>query len=545
MKPQEEFVLYNVTIWSGVPMRKIQGSVRIREGKIAEISEHGHGAPLQGTDLNGAHIIPGLIDAHRHFFFAALMPLYQDASTWTSKDDALSAINAACSQGGQDNSWVFFSGLDNTRWKKPALPGMQEIDDASCGKPVVVVDTTFHRGLVSSGALRLTGVSRGTLKCPGDLDMNKNGTPRGTIWEDALGRVLFAVYRNVFRSYDEKEKRKIILEEADRCLRMGLTHVHDPGLPSDVQRLMKDAQEHTPLKISWSVTEYESLFAPPEARDERDALHSVHAPKSAKFFLDGANRTAATMPVTAGLKAALKASRDSIFMGSISPLRLLFETKSTLKGGKIYLPYLRFPDTGELVRRAEFFVERGYRLVMHALGNVAASQAARAVGELGAGSISSVEHMLVMDDKDLDLFSSCGAVASIQPGFIPFYADAIERMGAVPCLKAFPLKSLHQRGVTICISSDGPCAADDPLHNIRRAVDRRKTDGTMLDPEERISEVQALTAGTIGGSRSLGLMNEGLVEGAAATFCVVDGNPFDDTSRVIQTWIDGERVYLQ
>ena len=180
---------------------------------------------------------------------------------------------------------------------------------------------------------------------------------------------------------------------------------------------------------------------------------------------------------------------------------------------------------------------------MHALGNVAASQAVKVVKELGVGGSSSIEHVLIMDNEGLDPFADCGAVASIQPGFIPFYADSIERMGAIPYLRTFPLRSLLEREVPICISSDGPCGADDPLHNIRRAVDRKKLDGTIFDPDERISQTQALAAGTIGGAVSLGVKNDGLNAGAPATFCVVDGDPFSDTSRVVQTWIDGKRAY--
>ncbi|HPI94185.1 MAG TPA: hypothetical protein PLT09_13875 [Deltaproteobacteria bacterium] len=45
------------------------------------------------------------------------------------------------------------------------------------------------------------------------------------------------------------------------------------------------------------------------------------------------------------------------------------------------------------------------------------------------------------------------------------------------------------------------------------------------------------------GHSFLGLKNEGLSKGASANFCVFDGDPFSDTSRVVQTWIDGKRVY--
>jgi predicted amidohydrolase YtcJ len=544
MSWEQEVVLSNAVLWAHTPMGKIRGGMRIRDGKILEIFNQGSASSGKGSsgDLEGMHVIPGLIDAHRHFFISALLPIYGDASSWTSKEDALGAIEAACRLNRSDNRWVFFSGFDHTRWKIPSVPRLKEIDAAAHGLPVLVVDTTCHRGLISTEALNRTGMSRNNLRCPIDIDIYRNGAPKGTVWEDALGKVLITMYREVFQTYSEEEKRKIILDEAARCLQKGLTQINDPGVPSDIQRLLKDAQKHTPLKISWSVTANDSIFAPPHQTDEADALNSDHTPKSVKFFLDGAYRTAATMPLAGGLKATIRAAKDSITSGSFSPFRMLFEQKITLRNGKLYVPYLRFEDFNYLVDRAKIFTDKGYRLVLHALGNVAARQAAELIKKLKPVG-ASVEHLLVMDNEDLDIFAGCGAVASLQPGFIPYYADSIERQGAIPYLKAFPLRSLLNRGVAICISSDGPCAADDPLYNIRRAVDRKKPDGSMFDPEERLSELQALSAGTIGGSDSLGLKNDGLCEGAAATFCVVDGDPFLDTSRVVQTWIDGKRAY--
>ncbi len=437
-----------------------------------------------------------------------------------------------------------FSGLNNAIWKNPALPGLAEIDAVAASTPVLVIDTTLHHGLFSSAALIRAGINRQSLKFPTDVDLTFAGRLKGTIWEDAMGRMIFAMYREVIHNYSAEERLKLILDEAKRCLRKGLTHVHDPGVPSDVQRLLKDVQPYTPLKISWSVLGYEGLFAPPTHKDDLEAINSEHAPKSVKFFLDGATRTASSMPIIAGLKAALRATKDSVGGAVAAPLRQLFEQKIILKNGELTLPYQRFTDTDELINQAGVFADKGYRMVMHALGNVAACQAAQAVRALGMGEKSSIEHATVLHIKGLDDLAGCGAVVSLQPGFIPFYAETIERMGVIPpYLKVIPLRSLMDRGVSVCISSDGPCASDDPLHNIRRAVDRKRMDGTMFDPGEAISEIEALTAGTIGGSRSLGLKNDGLVEGAAATFCVVDGDPFSDNSRVVQTWIDGKRAF--
>ena len=544
MNHQAEVVLSNAVLWALSPMKRFPGGMRIVDGKIRQIYNRASMPQLPMADLGGMHIIPGLIDAHQHFFVSSLMPLYGDAGGWRSKHDALDAIEAACRPGGTDKPWVMFSGLNNAIWKNPALPGLAEIDAVAASTPVLVIDTTLHHGLFSNAALIRAGINRQSLKFPTDVDLTFAGRLKGTIWEDALGRMIFAMYREVIHHYSAEERRKLILDEAKRCLRKGLTHVHDPGVPSDVQRLLKDAQPYTPLKISWSVTGYESLFAPPTHKDDLEALNSEHAPKSVKFFLDGATRTASSIPIIAGLKATFRATKDSVRQGRSAPLRQLFEQKIILKNGELTLPYQRFTDTEELINRAGMFADKGYRLVLHALGNVAACQAAQAVRALGMGEKSSIEHATVLHFKGLDDLAGCGAVVSLQPGFIPFYVETIERMGVIPpYLKVIPLRSLMDRGVSVCISSDGPCASDDPLHNIRRAVDRKRMDGTMFDPGEAISEIEALTAGTIGGSRSLGLKNDGLVEGAAATFCVVDGDPFSDNSRVVQTWIDGERAF--
>jgi predicted amidohydrolase YtcJ len=544
MNHQAEVVLSNAVLWALSPMKRFPGGMRIVDGKIRQIYNRASIPQLPMMDLGGMHIIPGLIDAHRHFFVSSQMPLHGDASVWRSKHDALDAIENACRAAGAEKRWVIFSGLNNVSWKKTALPRLREIDAAAGSSPVIIIDTTVHHGLFSSSALIRAGINRQLLKFPTDIDVTIAGKLKGRLWEDALSRMIFVMYREVIQNYSAEGRRKLILDEAERCLSKGLTHVHDPGVPSDIQRLIKDAQSYTPLKISWSVTDYESLFAPPALKEDLAALHSEHAPKSVKLFLDGATRTASSIPIIAGLKATFRATKDSVRQGRSAPLRQLFEHKIILKGGQFELPFKRFKNTEELINRAGMFADKGYRLVLHALGNVAACQAAQAIQALGMGKKSSIEHATVLHLKGLDDLAGCGAVVSLQPGFIPFYAETIERMGvSPPYLKVIPLRSLMDRGVSVCISSDGPCASDDPLHNIRRAVDRKRIDGTMFDPGEAINKIEALTAGTIGGSRSLGLKNDGLVEGAPATFCVVDGDPFSDNSRVVQTWIDGKRAF--
>jgi predicted amidohydrolase YtcJ len=127
MNHQREVVLGNAVLWALKPMKTFPGGMRIRDGKIKEIFHQDSLPQRSMEDLKGMHIIPGLIDAHQHFFVSSLMPLYGDAGGWRSKHDALDAIEAACRPGGTDKPWVMFSGLNNAIWKNPALPGLETV----------------------------------------------------------------------------------------------------------------------------------------------------------------------------------------------------------------------------------------------------------------------------------------------------------------------------------------------------------------------------------------------------------------------------------
>ena len=74
MSLQQEFVLENAVIWARTPMAKIKGGMHIRDGKIFQVynQEAVPTGNASSIDLKGMHVIPGLIDAHRHFFISAL-----------------------------------------------------------------------------------------------------------------------------------------------------------------------------------------------------------------------------------------------------------------------------------------------------------------------------------------------------------------------------------------------------------------------------------------------------------------------------------------
>jgi predicted amidohydrolase YtcJ len=93
---------------------------------------------------------------------------------------------------------------------------------------------------------------------------------------------------------------------------------------------------------------------------------------------------------------------------------------------------------------------------------------------------------------------------------------------------------LLQAGVPLLISSDHPCGEVDPLHNLRCAVHRE------LQPEQAITRQEAVRALTVNAAASLRAPGSGgLAPGEVADLVICDGDPFDPSTRVLQTWVAG------
>ena len=188
--------------------------------------------------------------------------------------------------------------------------------------------------------------------------------------------------------------------------------------------------------------------------------------------------------------------------------------------------------------------ERGLRLKVHVLGNLAARQAAAALTELGGQARATLEHLLFLRDQELDAVAASGATASIQPGFLPHNGPSILDRGLPRIMHTMPARSLLDAGLALSISSDNPCGPLDPLQILRSAVERRLEDGRTLEEREALSREQAVRAATVDGMVGItGESKRGLEVGATADFVVCSGDPFDHGSAVESTWIAGRRVH--
>ncbi len=80
----------------------------------APASEQGAQA-YETVDLGGAHVIPGLIDAHLHLIPGGLSLSRLDLSAITSREELASAV-AAAAAGLAAGRWLLGGGWDESRW---------------------------------------------------------------------------------------------------------------------------------------------------------------------------------------------------------------------------------------------------------------------------------------------------------------------------------------------------------------------------------------------------------------------------------------------
>jgi predicted amidohydrolase YtcJ len=521
-------LLSGATVWAGERPRPVAGAwLHVDGGRIASFGAGAPPAVEHTIDLRGHHVLPGFTDAHSHLTAAAWLTVVGDGASWRSAEDALAAVRRAAAVG---RGWVVFARVDEHEWQEPVLPTLDELDAAGGGRPVLLAHLSLHKGVVSSAGLAAIATGR----TDPDLDRDRRGRPTGVVWEHGLGRALFEVARWLEVGHDPVAR---FVDEAARHLAYGITRVHDPGVSATTAVQLEAAAARTPLRIGWAGVASTGMLDPLWPGDGGDGP----PPTQVKAFLDGAERCAIAVTVRALPRMAAGPLGAAVRRRSLAPLREAASRPLTLRERRLVLDQRQWRDV-ELRAWLEGHLAAGRRVRLHALGNLAVQQATAALLDVGAprGS-ATIEHAMFLAPREIDAIAAAGATASLQPGFLPHYARQVADAGVSGHLLVKPLRSLQAAGADLAISSDHPCGPLDPLHNLRRAVDR-STGHARLQPREAVDGVTAVAAATAGGARAAGIALEEatIVSGAPADLTICDGDPFAARTRVVQTWVGGE-----
>ncbi|NND84052.1 MAG: amidohydrolase family protein [Acidimicrobiia bacterium] len=444
----------------------VDGGDVVEVGRRSDLVRPG----IDETAYPGATIVPGLADAHFHptgWATAVHRLTLHDARTL---DEVVTAVREHSSTMPPGESLVA-TRLDDQRLAERRLPTRHDLDVID--RPVLLFRVCGHIAVANTAALEAAGVGPSTNDpVGGSLDRDEFGHPNGILRETAIG----IVSATTGGRGDGLAPDKVV--SALRALHdVGLTRIGamvasgaDPwcGGPSELRTLIEAA---------------------PDAPVEIDAFVIAEDP-------DGLTEAAERLATCGGPVrfAGVKMFSDGSFGGHTAALRNPYDDTGTT--GTMRLPAAH----RELARRA---LDLGGRVAIHAIGDFAVGTVLDVFTGLVDGgvdpSLLRVEHASLMDDADRVRFAEIGAIASMQPAFLPSDGPWLPTRLGDRIRDVFAHQSALDAGITVAGGSDCPVEQPSPLWGMAAARDRRG-----IVPEEEVSAGDALGLFTDGAAAALG-----------------------------------------
>jgi predicted amidohydrolase YtcJ len=461
------------------------------------------------VELAGATLTPGFIDAHNHLSIAALHPVWNDVHGVTDGEVLVDAIRAQAA-AEPETAWVRCQGIDVS----VGLPVTRhDLDAAGVDRPVIVADYTLHQCVVSSAGLDALGIGRSTPDpAGGEIRRGADGEATGLLLERAWS----VAHASSMGDYaDPSRWSEHIAARARVLLAHGITCVHDAACPPQAEAIYRAMARAGALPLSVLAMPHPSALLTNDHRARLDGPPSGEGDEwcrvgAIKLFADG------------GVAIAVDA---------------------TIQGNPVRFG-IRFGDLEEHARAA---VEHGFRIAIHAMGNVGVDAMLDTCTELaraypGRDHRFRVEHAGVTSPEQWSRLADLDAVAVVQPGFVEHVGTNVGEYG-FDHHHWLAFAGLAEAGVTLAGSSDDPCAPVPPLWCMTRGVQRRTSGGRDFEPEQSVPFDDWLVAYTRGAAFAGGQERERgmLAPDFRADLVVLERN--GSTARVRETWVAGERVH--
>ena len=507
-------------------------SMLVRDGRIAATgpaaavrAAAGPGAAV--LRLDGATVVPGLIDAHCHVMDVGYLAAGADCSQPAAPDiPAIQARLRAAAAGTPAGAWVTGSGYVEYKLAERRHPTRADLDAAVPDRPAVVYHTSLHACVLNSAALREAGFADGQPDPPdGVIGRDGQGRLTGLLLEGPMFRVFAGKLGDDLERMDAAARARVVRRAGERLASLGITAACDADLRMPALAAYAEADEAGALSqrvYGLAVHDQVDELVRSGMRGRRSGRLAAQA---VKIWADGgmSSRTAAihgTYPVPP--------------YGS----------------GILYF------EPGELTRMVGDFAARGFQVCVHAQGDraveITLDAYARALAAAPGNPLRHrIEHGGAMYPALAARAAELAIVLVSQPGFLSGLGDGFAEAFGGQADQLYAFRSWQRAGITVAGSSDAPVITPDPLTGIRDAIVRRTAAGRVIGPDERLAARDALGLYTAGGAFAMHREAEigSLEPGKLADFTVLDRNPLRTEPeqvtaiRVLATVVDGTPTY--
>ncbi|MBV9793583.1 MAG: amidohydrolase [Actinobacteria bacterium] len=507
-------------------------SMLVRDGLVAAVGTTAQVRSAASANaavlrLDGATVIPGLIDAHCHVCDVGYLAAAADCSQPTAPD--IPAIQARLRDQATRTpagSWVAGAGYVEYKLREDRHPTRADLDAVVPDRPAVLYHTSLHACVLNSAALRAAGFADGQPDPPGGaFGRDDQGRLDGVVFE---GPMFALLERNLHHDLGEMgaaQRARVVRTAGERLAALGVTAVGEADLRRDSYTAFAeaDADGHLYQRIYGLVVhdEVDWLLASGLRGRRSDRL----AAEAVKIWADGgmSSRTAA------------------------------------ISGQYPVPPYgsgILYFDRDELTRMVRRFDAEGFQVCVHAQGDRAIGTVLDAYATILAGPPANprrhrIEHGGALYPGLLARAAALNVVVATQPGFLSVLGDGFAAAFPDTHDQLYAIGSWRRAGLTVAGSSDAPVISPDPLLGLRDAVLRRTAGGRVLGPGEEVTAAAALALYTTEAAYAMHRETElGTLEpGKHADFVVLDGNPLaTEPDRitdldVLATVLDGAPVH--
>ena len=490
------------------------------------------GSETRVVDLEGRLTIPGFIEGHGHFLGIGDAKLQLNLADVQSWNEIVAMVQEAVKDANPD-TLILGRGWHQDKWDRiPSpnvlgLPVHEALSEVSPNNPVILQHASGHAVFANARAMELAKInSQTTNPFGGEIVKDSSGDPIGMFRETAEDLLVKAIRDEI--PTDSRRQAELAVEEV---LSKGITSFQDAGSSFATVDLFKRMAEDGSLVVRLWVMLRESNE------------HLAEKLSNYRIINFGDNRLTVR---------AIKRSID----GALGT-----------HGAWLLAPYTDLPQSSglsttsvdEIFETARLAMEHNFQLCVHAIGDKGNREVLNVFEEVFSENLDKsdvrwrVEHAQHLHSQDVPRFGELGVIASIQASHAtsdgPWVTD---RLGAERSLEgAYVWQKLMQSGAIVINGTDAPVEDVDPITSFYASVTRKLKDGSIFNPKQRMSRMEALRSYTLSAAYAAFEedMKGSLTPGKLADITVLSKDimtvPEEEilTAEVVYTIVGGEIVY--